>query len=84
MSYVGICEVMLHLNNFSIFDEYSDGYYKLKSSIYYEKLVPADNQKGKEKLKVPSSENRSSTRSLTWWRTTRRHPKTTSTPSSST
>ena len=37
MSYVGICEVMLHLNNFSIFDEYSIGKYKLSISGFYRK-----------------------------------------------
>ncbi len=46
MTYAAVCEIMLHLNNFTIFDDYSDGVYKLRASVYYER--PAQTERDRE------------------------------------
>jgi len=37
MTYAAVCEIMLHLNNFTIFDDYNEGTYRLRIAGYYEK-----------------------------------------------
>jgi hypothetical protein len=72
MTYAGLCEVALHLNDFKISDPYGEGYYRLRISIYYEKpdqLVEED-QTGKSHLvsggtKVSSAHVRNTTPSPT-------------------
>ena len=61
MTYAAVCEIMLHLNNFTIFDDYSDGVYKIRASIYYERPSQIEQDKGvindKEVLKVDEHES---------------------------
>ena len=48
MTYAASVEIILHLNQFTISDEYSEGIYKLRSSIYYEKPVQVEDMEGKK------------------------------------
>jgi hypothetical protein len=46
MTYCGVAELLVHLNTFSIKDSYSDGVYKLRMSMYYEKPLQVEDMAG--------------------------------------
>lgn len=39
MTYAALTEIILHLNEFKVHDEHSEGFYRLRVSCYYEKPV---------------------------------------------
>lgn len=46
MTYAATAEILIHLNEFSINDSYSEGIYRMRSSVYYEKTVQKEDQNG--------------------------------------
>ena len=49
MTYAALCEIALHLNEFTINDVHSEGLYQIRASIYYEKPIQLEDVTGNKK-----------------------------------